>query len=1764
VLCELRSQRVACRRVARRAVGSQWVKRQLVRLGGRGVNQPRSGRAFAGLTRLCHSLSHSCHLLPPSAMRRQTRSSGPPAAVDVDSTTPSVQPAAGLLRVNIGPPTTPGGEEATHTTAAGTTTAQQRKRKFNSSKPAPDTTSSSRRADRRAQRKAASGKSDHSSSSSSSSSSEGGGDGSDPESEQSQRAGATRRRLSKRHKADEASTTSRPGARRLKASHAGTGRRVATRSATEESEQESEKDDDDHDEAEEENEAAEEEDQQAEKPDASMLEVDHETPSLLSVPSAVFSSQLHHSTRLPPSSATAAAADAMDVSPRSHELLCEESIDENEDLSSHAVSRATARRLQPRPALFAGTPQESSLLSPPKPLPAFLPLRARPSQYVPTPRESSLLSPPGQPQAFVTLTPPMAEDGHSLLSESSVRDAAAPHVCSATCEHTTAAAAARSTAIAARRAVRQASPSIASITSHQRSHKPLQSKQPRPAASSSRLGPVASEASSSVTNAPRKKPQHQHQAGQATPGAGLRKAMLDASASQSSSDVRAMVQYACAEAGLDASASDDADREHAKGILDSPEEEEYHSPKAHGTRAAARAAATYTHTADDDDDDDDDLFHLSQDSAAVRLGNTAVYDWYSDEEDEKRRRRERGEQVESSEEEYDEEEGGYEESAIPSSAGMDEDDPMVREDSEEEEEDEEDESWGEESSSSEEEEEEAEEEEEDGEEAEESSATASRSAASEKASTKASKRKVSDAVDEQMDVSDLNSQVSYVVHTSGAVPSAAAPSVDVTAAIPARPRPHGFGFGSRVSRPAMGGKRSVAGSEMSDEEGKSHKSGKSKKSHVSMKSGASTHKSKRSEKSGKSGKSSSKAPKEHLAASSKSASTGDSAPTHAPHPHDPPAAPHKPLKKPRSSLLNSPFPRSPLPVVMSHSPMHDWRREAYPSHEEAMKELTSPMAAAGGAASSSVPSTSDPYSLLSPALPLHSLFPLSHTSIPYNFSSVHSASRGWAFSHWSKTNALQERRRTDAERESKRQREKEAVRRIVEGEMRKRGLEMIDLEKEKQRTLSDIGRKEESQKTQDMEDDEKVADARNAQEAAEEADGDVKMSDASAPPRTLSRAVTRGSSLLGSSRSPARAPASPSSPTLPPRRWEKTFEDLLDERLYEAALPQMVLAATSASAAEVAKSLTITPPSSALSSQREWSSRVPAQLQAVQAVYERHGMQRGAVPLHALDLVTPAAVTMRALKYHRSESQDARPLATDLLRRQSSLRRIEEATRKEYGRRNKGEAERRTLLTLPASDLIHILSYLSLHDMLSSRCTSKVVHQVVTGSKALWAGHLILLGNMTQATGWERRSPLWLTQDNPIMSSSSSSSDDASSSQAVEDPEEYFLPANLRPKEDLAPTQYHSDPLWKRVHAGALTLQSKPFEPTAAAGSSSSSSSAAGAPVIPFIYQLRLEDDIRWCATLWNRLHYHSSTLHTLALYNNRSLGNDFLLGIMLRGLECKSEEEVQEEGKTKPFRSYWRMPFEKDDETNPPSSSTAAATTKVTASFPNLTDLTIFGCPMVDLDTGLLFLPYYASTLKALNLTKSQAIGGGQLKWADERQLSALPNPLGSVTHLERLELAGCRDLLPIHIWLLRPLAHLVVLDLSWCLGVNDRCLLNLFRAPSMGRSVKRLSLAGCTGLTDQTMLSALPHLSSLEFLDISHVSALTNRGFVGLLGLKHLERVIMRFLPLVSDTLCATLSRLESLNYVDVNFCRRITVHGKIAMKNKKKGMPLYFLTV
>jgi hypothetical protein len=1715
-------------------------------------------------------------------MPRVTRSTTILASVE--------QPQLGLLTVNIvPPPTAPIVEETTQQQPLeAPTTQQQRKRKYNSSSKRPPSTTSSaarQRADRRAQRKAASGKSDQSGSGSS------GEDAGEEDPEQTERSGATRRRVSKRHKADEASTTSRPGARRLKATNGPSRRTAANRSATEESEQESEEEevDGDDNEAAEAAEQSEAEADEIEKPDQSMLEIDHETPSLLSVPSAVFSSQLHHSIHLPVSTPVAAASvapDALDVSPRSHELLCEESIDENEDLSSHAVSRATARRLQPRPALFASTPQESSLLSPPKPLPAFASTRQRPSsRYIPTPKESSLLSPPGQPQAFVTMTPPMAEDGHSLLSDSSVRDAAAQqHVCSATCEHTTAARS--TTATTVRRAVRQASPSIASITSHQRSHKPLPQQKrssniPAAAAaaasSSSRLGPV-SEASSSVTNAPRKRPQ----AAAATPGAGLRKAMRSAaSASQSSSDVRAMVDFACAEAGV-------LDLDSPREEEEDAEEEDYENPKVHGTRARAAMSSHLHPGSNDDSDASSDDFHLSQDSAAIREGNTGVYDWYSDEEDDKRRRRERGEAVDSTDgedEDAEAEDGGgkYEESCIPSSAGMDEDDPMVDDAEEDDEDDDDDESWGEESSSSSEQEEEEEAEEE---EAEDASAGDDHAASSvSKASTRASKRKASSsdtkdaasvaaAAEDHMDVSDLNSQVSYVVHSAAIDPLTAAAHVTS-----ARPRPHGFGFGSRVG----GGKRTsvAAQSEVSAEEN-SHRSGKSKKSHVSLKSHRSARSgSKRSEKSGKSGKSSRTGHKRTSLA--KSDSTGDSAPT-ASHPPAPPAAPHKPLKKPPSnSLLRSPFPRSPLPVVMSHSPMHDWRMEAYPSHEEAIREMMSPKAAAGrgAAASSALPPSSDPYSLLSPALPLSSLFTLASSSstvppaIPYNFSSVHSASRGWSFTRWSKTTALQERRRRDQEKETKRQEEQAKVRQIVQDEMHRRGLgEMKDLEKERHRSLSDIviGGPEESQKTDEMND---AADADEEERppemasAEQEADGDIKMSDTpSAPSRRPSRTPTlraSSSSLLSSRRTLASSPApsSPPPPSLPPRRWEKTFEDLLDERLYEAALPQMVLAATSSGSAEVAKALTSNQPSSAQSSQREWSSFVPPQLQAVQAVYERHGMQRGSVPLHALDLATPAAVTMRALKYHRSESQDVRPLAEELLRRQNSLRRIDEAT---IRLRSKDGSEVPTLLTLSSSSLTHILSFLPLHDLLSSRCTAKRMHQVITRTKVVWARQIILLSNMTQATGWERRSPFWLTQDNPIHTSTL---DDMAS--VDDDPEEYFLPSNLRPKEDLLPTEYHRDPLWKRVHAGALTLQSKPFEPLTPVGGAATSSSTGG-PVIPFIYHLRLEDDIRWCATFWNRLHAHSSTLHTLAIYNNRHLGNDFLLGLMLRGLQCKSEEEVREEVKTKPFRSYWRMPFEKEetavvaagDSSAAASTATSATTTKVTAAFPNLTDLTIFACPMVDLDTGLLFLPYYAHTLKALNLTKSSAIGGGQLKWADERHLAELPNPLGSALQLERLELAGCRELLPIHIWLLRPLSHLSVLDLSWCLGVNDRCLINLCRAPSMGRAMKRLSLAGCTGLTDETLLVAVPHLTSLEFLDVSHVSSLTNRGFAGLLELKHLERIIMRFLPLVSDTLCTILCRLESLNYLDVNFCPRITVHGKIAMKNHKKGLPLYFLTV
>jgi len=138
-------------------------------------------------------------------------------------------------------------------------------------------------------------------------------------------------------------------------------------------------------------------------------------------------------------------------------------------------------------------------------------------------------------------------------------------------------------------------------------------------------------------------------------------------------------------------------------------------------------------------------------------------------------------------------------------------------------------------------------------------------------------------------------------------------------------------------------------------------------------------------------------------------------------------------------------------------------------------------------------------------------------------------------------------------------------------------------------------------------------------------------------------------------------------------------------------------------------------------------------------------------------------------------------------------------------------------------------------------------------------------------------------------------------------------------------------------------------------------------------------------------------------------------------------------------------------------------------------------------------------------------------------------------------------------------------VLDLSWCVAVDDTSLGQLARNNAdLGVSLRSLYLQGCSGISDRGILAALPHLRALEVLDLSQLGLLGNTALVALERLPRLERLLLRFNPLLTDSCANSIARMHALSLVDLNFCTGISVHGRIAMKNRKQGKPLHFLTV
>jgi hypothetical protein len=379
-------------------------------------------------------------------------------------------------------------------------------------------------------------------------------------------------------------------------------------------------------------------------------------------------------------------------------------------------------------------------------------------------------------------------------------------------------------------------------------------------------------------------------------------------------------------------------------------------------------------------------------------------------------------------------------------------------------------------------------------------------------------------------------------------------------------------------------------------------------------------------------------------------------------------------------------------------------------------------------------------------------------SLPFNFSSVHAASKGWAFQQWSPYDSVVNRtRRARAQRDERVRERQRSTQLLLAGT-----------------PLTTTGAAAAAMSLDDDDDDaplSRVADAARAVAAA------------------------TGHSLAAATAAAAAAGGSMDTEELDlqqlhvPERYEPGLADL-DAEL--AASSRSFSEQASLNAARADKGLCPLAPLAsadpwAMYLSREWTSSVPDSLARVQALYERYGMERGAAPLAELDLETPGGLAFRAVKYERAESQvigqrlpnkaatnaaalglglgltrnaslagasspaNHTPL-TPLERRQSSMVQransrlaaaAAAATSVTLSSSSSPSSSSSLLQRLPAVWVASsILSMLDLSSLLSVRRACRSLQALVCApehARALWRPQVLLVRDLTQWTGWRKR-----------------------------------------------------------------------------------------------------------------------------------------------------------------------------------------------------------------------------------------------------------------------------------------------------------------------------------------------------------------------------------------------------------------------------------------
>uniref|UniRef100_A0A061R9X5 F-box and leucine-rich repeat protein 7 n=1 Tax=Tetraselmis sp. GSL018 TaxID=582737 RepID=A0A061R9X5_9CHLO len=195
--------------------------------------------------------------------------------------------------------------------------------------------------------------------------------------------------------------------------------------------------------------------------------------------------------------------------------------------------------------------------------------------------------------------------------------------------------------------------------------------------------------------------------------------------------------------------------------------------------------------------------------------------------------------------------------------------------------------------------------------------------------------------------------------------------------------------------------------------------------------------------------------------------------------------------------------------------------------------------------------------------------------------------------------------------------------------------------------------------------------------------------------------------------------------------------------------------------------------------------------------------------------------------------------------------------------------------------------------------------------------------------------------------------------------------------------------------------------------------------------------------------------------------------------------------------------------------------------------------------DAGVTALSkYYASTLgptkglQILSLSSCTRVKG--------EGLSCFPG-------LVSLSLAYCKYVTDLALQDLQHLPHLRVLSLAGCFHVTDGGLECL-----RGLGLQHLDLEGCNRVSDQGLSLAVGRLKGLRILILEGLHGLTDDGLAALAGCQLLEKLSLKGCSQISDEgLEGLMPCLPRLRWLDVSGCRRLTQRGLTAIARHLPGL-------